>query len=105
MALPKVRCVMADLEESTLPAEPHSPESVPDKGAPYSAEVTEAGCSHCGAGKRFRIVGPGIEPVDRDSSDHYVGWSDGMIADEVDRLNRLYAAIRQHVSASPSREI
>lgn len=101
MALPKMRCVMADLEESTLSTEPHSPEPIPDQRVPYTAEITDAGCSHCGSGKRFRIVGPGTDPVDGESPDHYVGWSEGMIADEVDRLNRLYAAIRQQVTSTP----
>jgi hypothetical protein len=100
MALPKMRCVMADLEESTIPSESHSPESSA-QSAPYTAKVTDAGCSHCGSGKRFRIIGPGTEPIDGESPDHYIGWSEGMIQDEVDRLNRLYEVIRQRVSMSP----
>jgi len=50
----------------------------------------EPGCSHCGSGREWKIIGPTFRPTN-----FYVGWSDLSVHDEVERLNEIFEAGRK----------
>lgn len=53
---------------------------------PYSVELADPGCPHCGAGKRFVIKGPGI-PDDLDND-----WAESTAIPHAAALNAAFAA-------------
>lgn len=66
-----------------------------DRQPAFSARLIKPGCSHCGHGERYTIVGPGIVPPA--DPDEYLGWTREMVKDEIDRLNRIFEAGRRSV--------
>jgi len=61
------------------------------KKAPYRAELIASGCSGCGRGKRWKIIGPtAIDARSMDEAD---------VIEAVDQANALYESIRQHLES------
>lgn len=58
---------------------------------PYTVAPFDQGCPHCGRGKRYTIVGPGMNDE---------GWDEIAAQDEVKRLNATYEAGRRSVTSS-----
>jgi hypothetical protein len=62
---------------------------------PRRAELVELGCAHCGAGREFKIIGPGAE-----DPDWYHGWGEIAVRGEVERLNRIFEVGVKHAEES-----
>lgn len=75
---------MGDLQEAVEPAQSGGPESRA-QDPPFSAEIADPGCPHCGAGKRFVVKGPGfVEDADND-------WAESTARAYAAALNAAFA--------------